>query len=342
MSREALRKFINDKCIRRVPPGSQEMPGMPNSGIPFYSWQFYLRPAILNAEWLCYISECFWDKFTERFLERPFQIAGLESASISVITSILLTAPSPVNAFAVRKERKVYGIGNIIEGIPNDLPVLFVDDLTSPKHYAFWKTVRALSEARLTLYPWAFVVVRKQSRDVDAAIATSIGTTRVESIFTLDDFDLEYGGGAGGELREEFERCWPWLRASFDHGALRTGPGEEPFPTHTKEHIWKRILGGAMFFWPGRKCALLTRFIDHPTGLKTHLWVATGGEKNAALDEIRAMIPEIEQFAIEHGCHRAMGEGREGWTRIYDGYQVVGTRKIKNLVDPRAAQHLDR
>src|SRR6266478_2504902 len=169
--REELRRFINKHCIRRVPPGSQEMPNMEGNG--FYAWQFYLRPAILSQHYLAHIADSFWERFHEPFHKNPFQIAGIESASISLITAILLRAPVSVklNAFAVRKERKKYGIGNVIEGISNDLPVLFVDDLTSPKHYAFWKTVRALSEAKLRLYSHAFVVVRKQQRQVDSTIA---------------------------------------------------------------------------------------------------------------------------------------------------------------------------
>ena len=327
MTREELRKFVNDNCIRRAPPGSQEMPNMEGNG--FYSWQFYLRPAILAGRWLDYIACEFWLKFREAYEKAPFQIVGLESASISIITAIILRhynyiGGSPPNAFAVRKERKKYGIGNVIEGIPNDLPVLFVDDLTSPKHYAFWKTVRALGEANLRLYPHAFVVVRKQQRQVDPTIATSIGTTRVESLFTLDDFTLEHDDP---ELRAEFERCWPWIESSLDHSAFKM-PDGTLWRQQEKRHIWEAIAGGRMFFWPGKECAITTRFINHPTGLTTQLWCSIGGN----LEEALGMVPGIEDFGRQNGCHRQLGEGRDGWLRVFDGYHKVGMRKEKSLL----------
>src|SRR5258708_4500098 len=53
-----LRSFINEKCIDRVPEGSKELPSI----IPgeFYIWQFYLRAATLEAEFLDYIAASFW------------------------------------------------------------------------------------------------------------------------------------------------------------------------------------------------------------------------------------------------------------------------------------------
>jgi len=301
------------------------MPNMEGNG--FYAWQFYLRPAILSQHYLAHIADSFWERFHEPFHKKPFQIAGIESASISIITAILLRAPVSVklNAFAVRKERKKYGIGNVIEGISNDLPVLFVDDLTSPKHYAFWKTVRALSEAKLRLYSHAFVVVRKQQRQVDPTIATSIGTTRVESLFTLDDFDLEYDDP---ELHAEFDRCWPWIESSLDHSAFQM-PDGTLWRMQEKHHVWEAIAAQKLFFWPGKECAITTRFITHPTGLKSQLTCSAGGK----LEEIVGMMPAIEEFGRNNGCHRQLGEGRDGWLRVFDGYRKVGMRKEKSLLE---------
>ncbi|USX25168.1 hypothetical protein NHH73_21525 [Oxalobacteraceae bacterium OTU3CINTB1] len=189
---EVLRNKINDHGIFRVPPKSKEMPSMNGTG--FYTWQFYLRSALLDARSLQTISHHFWSRFEETYRARPFQIAGVESAAVPIITALICSAAErgiTLNAFTIRKERKAYGRRNLIEGAPNGLPVLFVDDLTSPQHNAFWHAVHALSVHGLRLAEDAYVLVRKQERAVSPYIATSIGTVMVQSLFTLDDFALE-------------------------------------------------------------------------------------------------------------------------------------------------------
>jgi len=189
--REALRNHINDHCIMRVPQGSKEMPAKGGQG--YYTWQFYLRSAVLRADHLTFIAQEFWSRFFELSRKAPFQIAGVEQACIPMLTAILMDAGvDGVQAFTIRKEFKTYGLGNIIEGEPSDLPVLFVDDLTSPQHHTFWHFVRVIKRAGLQLYPHAFVLVRKQRAAESPIIATSFGPITVEGIFTLDDFDLDF------------------------------------------------------------------------------------------------------------------------------------------------------
>jgi orotate phosphoribosyltransferase len=193
LRREKLRAFIDDRCIKRVPKNSKEMLSM----VPgqFYWWQFYLREAVLEPEHLAFISEQFWHSFEKRFREKPFQLAGVEQASVPILTALLLSGAVRgllIHAFTIRKDYKTHGIGNIIEGRPSDLPVLFVDDLTSPQHMTFWHAVRVIGRASLKLYPFAFVLVRKQLQTEAPWIITSIGKVKVESIFTLDDFALTY------------------------------------------------------------------------------------------------------------------------------------------------------
>lgn len=190
---EQLRNFINERCIKRVPQGSKEMPAkLPEIG--YYVWQFYLRAAVLKPEFLAYIAGRFWASFHERYLVEPFQLTGVEQASLPIITALLISAANkglPVTAFTIRKDYKTYGIGNIIEGEPSNLPVVFVDDLTSPQHSTFWHATRVLSRERLRLYPYAFVLVRKQHDADSPVIPTSMGDVTVEGIFTMDDFGLK-------------------------------------------------------------------------------------------------------------------------------------------------------
>jgi len=187
-----LRDKINDHCIYRLPAKSKELPAMNGAG--FYTWQFYLRAALLDARSLRTICADFWQRYAAAYEAEPFQIAGVESAAVPMITALVCSAAErgiTLNAFTIRKDRKEYGRRNLIEGKPNDLPVLFIDDLTSPQHNAFWHAVHAISLHGMTLADDAYVLVRKQESQVSPYIATSIGRVKVQSLFTLDDFALE-------------------------------------------------------------------------------------------------------------------------------------------------------
>ena len=198
--REALRRAINDYGVVRVPPGSHELHDMRNSGDfyddKFYIWQFYLRRPLLEPAHLLFIARCFWSVYKQRYQRQPFQISGVEQAAIPILTAILMTAPSMgvnLHAFTVRKERKKFGLRNIIEGKPiPELPCVFVDDLSSPTHATLWHWLRTISEARLKFYPRAFVVVYKGKRVDLKEIPTTMGNIGLESIYTLDDFNMTY------------------------------------------------------------------------------------------------------------------------------------------------------
>jgi len=188
-----LRNEINDCCIFRVPEGSCELPSM----VPgeFYSWQFYLRSVLLNAAHLKTICQDFWARYGDAYKQNPFQISGVESAASPIIAALILYFSDlgyKLNAFTIRKERKSYGRGNLIEGRPNNLPVLLVDDLTSASHKTFWHAVDALNLHSLKIYNHAYVLVRKEPRCVNPIINTVHGGIQVQSMFTLNDFSLEY------------------------------------------------------------------------------------------------------------------------------------------------------
>lgn len=115
----------------------------------------------------------------------------------------------------------------------------------------------------------------------------------------------------------EFERCWPWLAASLE----RYGP------THTKEHVWQRIIDGEAFFFPGENHAFVIEIIDYPTGFRVcNGWLA-GGD----LEEIRQKIPALEAWAKRRGCHRVIISAREGWERVLPGYKRFSVRISKDL-----------
>ena len=183
-----------------MPQGSQELWGLGNKGYydnNFNIWQFYLRDALLEPAHLIFIARCFWTVYKPRYEKRPFQIAGVEQASIPILTTLLLTAAAMGNAdlhaFTIRKEAKTFGLKNIIEGKPDrDLPVVFVDDLTSPTHATLWHWIRTMRDAGLELYGRAFVVVYKGEKQNLKVIPTTMGDVGIESIYTLEDFNLTY------------------------------------------------------------------------------------------------------------------------------------------------------
>lgn len=129
-------------------------------------------------------------------------------------------------------------------------------------------------------------------------------------------------------MRDEFDRCWPWMEEALESVAYRYG--NVVWPPYHKEHIWQRIENKRAVFWPGRDCAILTEIVNYPTGLKDHnTWLAGG-----KLTEIRDMIPGIEEWGRANGCHRQVGSGRRGWVRVFDGYREFASRKDKVLLTP--------
>jgi len=199
--RETLRRYINDHGIARVPQGSQELWALGNNGYydsKFNIWQFYLRDALLKSEHLMFVARCFWSVYKPRYQARPFQIAGVEQASIPILTTLILTAGGMggidrLAAFTIRKDAKSFGFKNIIEGQPDyNLPVVFIDDLTSETHATLWHFIRTMHAARLPLYGTAFVVVYKGKKENLKVIPTTVGNVTIETIYTLEDFNMTY------------------------------------------------------------------------------------------------------------------------------------------------------
>ena len=124
--------------------------------------------------------------------------------------------------------------------------------------------------------------------------------------------------------RAEFDRCWPWLWAalcSFD------------CPTHTKEQVWRRLVTGKAFMWPGERSVIIVELVNHPIGYRScHYWLQ-GGD----LAELKTKHSQIEDWARQTGCAQMTGDGREGWARAMDGDWRKGpSTRSKWLDDPPA------
>ena len=51
------------------------------------------------------------------------------------------------------------------------------------------------------------------------------------------------------------------------------------------------------------------------------------------LDEVLSLIPDLEDFAREHGCKAIRMQGRKGWARVLPSY---GWKEDKQVIFERA------
>lgn len=93
---------------------------------------FLLRRMLLNSSLMEYVGECMLHKIEQRIGNFHFQLSGPESGSIPLMLGISYAAKKygiNLNVIYTRKKRKPYGTRHIIEGVPNNLPILLCDDL---------------------------------------------------------------------------------------------------------------------------------------------------------------------------------------------------------------------
>ena len=95
------------------------------------------------------------------------------------------------NAFSIRTERKRYGLFNRFEGIVDyKLPVLIIDDISNSKD-TLHKALFYCTNGGLQVVRDAFTIINKDPTNIgeDKYVGNQLN---VKSIFSLDDFDLEY------------------------------------------------------------------------------------------------------------------------------------------------------
>jgi len=151
-----------------------------------YRWLFDLRRVFMDSQTLKAIAGEFWRRNAAR---GPFQLAGMETGAIPLLTALILTAPAsrgPVNGLIIRKERKTFGLGRAIEGEILDLPVILVDDTVNSGTSAE-KACAVLSMTGHEVRDM-FVVI-----DFESASGKRWRLQRgitVQTLFKLNDFNL--------------------------------------------------------------------------------------------------------------------------------------------------------
>jgi len=198
--REKLRNFINKKCIFRADPlirysNQLKKPGriiakspMNNIGCKFY---FYLQNILSDQHMLEYTSFLLIEKLfksNKKFKSGKFQLAGLETGSIFLLVALQYTLQKyynlNINVFSVKKQRKCYGLYNYISGIPNNYPIILVDDNVNTGNSLY--QVKCIIENELLL----------ETTDIGLSILNFNSqlnfTFELISLFSKDEFDLEY------------------------------------------------------------------------------------------------------------------------------------------------------
>jgi outer membrane protein assembly factor BamB/orotate phosphoribosyltransferase len=149
---ELLSSAIRDRAIVR---GEHQRLISPTGGNN--SWLIDTRRLFMDAKLLDAIADLFWEKCGGAL---PFQVGGMEVAAIPLLSAIQIKAVArgtPVNGFIIRKERKTYGTGGLIEGTVTGEPVVIVDDILNSG--TSMEKVRVVLEAGKKSIAFAFVLI---------------------------------------------------------------------------------------------------------------------------------------------------------------------------------------
>jgi len=160
-NKDFIASFIASNCLER--PETPYMGKLPGTR---YQSQYYLTSALLNPEFMEKVSEEFVTLIIKNIGHFNFQICGREwSASplLSALPIFMKMERIEINSFMIRREMKSYGKNNWIEGTPNDLPVLVVDDICNSTN-SFAHCHNILKYEGLTPIPFIFSVLNKYRR----------------------------------------------------------------------------------------------------------------------------------------------------------------------------------
>jgi orotate phosphoribosyltransferase len=199
-----LYTFIDKNCLFRTNPETSYYEEFaPGRLYPSYpsknpiTHQFYLRRLTHNGKMLFFLTALFFDDLARKINSGEessrIQLAGLETSSIPIMIGMQQYAAANkifMNTFSIRKQRKNYGLFNLIDGIPNEDPVIIVDDI-----FNSGSTVsRCLDvcEYELNLKPanniYSIIKFNSQTQKVKY----KDNEMNLFSIFSLEDFDTRY------------------------------------------------------------------------------------------------------------------------------------------------------
>ena len=167
-------------------------------------WLVDLRPAFLDGPTLSKIADEFWVRHRDRL---PFQVAGMEIAAIPLVAAIVMKGIElgiAVNGIIIRKQRKRDGRGRLVEGIPNEHPVIIVDDtFNSGESLEKARVVLAAEELRVSGF---FVVIDYRAEIGRCWLETT--ALPLVSLFELPEFGLEVVRREKAPQQQMFAQAW--------------------------------------------------------------------------------------------------------------------------------------
>lgn len=100
--------------------------------------------------------------------------------------------------------------------------------------------------------------------------------------------------------------------------------------THSEDDILARIATGEYQIWRidrrTRRAGLVTSFVQFPRLKALNVLLAAGD-----LEIMPIFEPYVTAWAMAQGCSRLYCGGRDGWLRLCEGAQTVGTVMYKEI-----------
>ena len=186
-----VHSYIDTYSIVRQPGLPGKKPGTT------YNWQFYLRRGLFNHRFNSAVGQLFWHKVNERIGHSNFQLSGMETGSTPMLAALPIIGNLygyDVNAFVVRKKRKEYGLLNMIEGMPNNMPAMIIDDLCNSS-MSMAGCYKVLLMEGIEVLPFAFALVNKVNPGIHHPIRETTDMylpkeIEILSLFNISDFNL--------------------------------------------------------------------------------------------------------------------------------------------------------
>ena len=187
-----------------------------------YAWlidvkQLCMQPAFLDA-----LAELFWEMCADKM---PFQVGGMEVAAIPIVAAIVMKSAArgtPTNGFIVRKERKTYGKGGLLEGTLTDVPIVIVDDIFNSG--SSLEKVRVVLEDDDRKIAFVFTLIDYLSAKGKAWKDTH--QISVVAPFTLAEFGLSVGKRDTSPITTRFRNIWNFIAPdpNFFHRVPKSFP----------------------------------------------------------------------------------------------------------------------
>ncbi len=187
------------------------------------NWIFDFRRVTLTPVFLNLYVKIFFSIFEERYKNgEKFQVCGLESASIALISAVVLESHKrglDINGFFMRKGKKKHDLHNDIEGVPNGLPVIVLDDILNTGS-TLKKQIEILKREKIEISNSFSILRYRDLTFYDFALNENI---KILSIFELNDFETETGlvnKKSSAELQPlAFDTIWSkkYAVANFKH-----------------------------------------------------------------------------------------------------------------------------